>query len=430
VARLVTILLFLVFVQDWGYGYASHLGEPLGWIYDILLAASPIKIRIFDLTMLAILGMTALGAGKKEPLTPPMRNALLLALGTTATWFFYGVLWRGGDARTASWQTYLILSCILVAFTIAVTFRTPADFYALGKWLIGAALYHAVMCWISYFTWARGVVGESGAYITTHDDTILWVGAILILVVHSIDRRSVAVTFANGLLILVFLGAIQWNSRRLAWVSLVIGLVVLYFLFPPGAAKRRIARIGKYALPIIGLYIAIGWGRQNPIFLPLRSLSSVTTQEDASTLARNAENLGLITTANAQNIVVGTGWGKPYAPVTMKYDISGFLLWQYVPHNSILGLLAFTGILGFAGFWMAVPTAVFLFARVARHANDPRARSTAIVAAAVLFVCLNQLYGDMGLIFLRPMYAIAISYAVALRLPIASGVWPTLRASN
>ena len=38
-------------------------------------------------------------------------------------------------------------------------------------------------------------------------------------------------------------------------------------------------------------------------------------------------------------------------------------LWPYVPHNSILGLLAYTGILGFAGYWLAFPTAVFLNAR-------------------------------------------------------------------
>jgi hypothetical protein len=178
---------------------------------------------------------------------------------------------------------------------------------------------------------------------------------------------------------------------------------------------------------VLLVYVAVGWGRPNRIFLPLRSLSSVSTDEDESTLARNAENLGLIATTNASSLSLGTGWGKPYTPFSTKYDISGFELWQYVPHNSILGLLAFTGMFGFAGFWLAIPTAVFFNSRVARLSDDPKARNVAIVVVAQMIVSVNQLYGDMGIFFLRPMYAIAIGYAAALRLPAVAGVW---NASN
>ena len=59
-------------------------------------------------------------------------------------------------------------------------------------------------------------------------------------------------------------------------------------------------------VPIILVYVVVGWGRANPIFLPLRSLSTVTTKEDGSTLARNAENLGLIATASYTNIATVT----------------------------------------------------------------------------------------------------------------------------
>jgi hypothetical protein len=261
-------------------------------------------------------------------------------------------------------------------------------------------------------------------YLTSHDDTILWVVSILVLVVNTFDRRSTKVTVRNAALVLLFLGAVQFNSRRLAWVSLVMGLVVTYVLLLRGAAKRRINRIALFVAPLVLLYVAVGWGSQSTLFLPLRSLSTVSTQEDTSTLARNAENLGLIATANTSGYVFGTGWGWPYMALTLKYDISGaFELWPYVPHNSILGLLAFTGILGFAGFWLALPTAVFLNARMALLSPDTKAKSVAIVAAAQLIVCVNQLYGDMGIFFLKPMYAIAVAYAIALRLPPTAGVW-------
>ena len=427
--RFVAFLLFLVFVDDFGLPYSARLPAPFEWVHGMLVEPTPLKVRPFDLLMLGCL-LVASFKGSGGAYVAPMKNALYLALATTILWFIYGV-GTGGDSRAASWQVYLIVSLVLVAFTVAAVFRTPNDFFGLAKWFVAAAGYRGIMCWIAYFTYGHDSVGESGMFLTSHDDTVAWVVSILILIVNMLDRRSTVVVLRNLALILFFIGAIQWNSRRLAWVSLAMGLIVLYALFPYGAAKRKINRVARVMLPLVVVYTVVGWGRQNPLFLPLRSLSSVSTNEDASTLARNAENLGLIATTNGSSFALGTGWGKPYAFLTLKYDISAsFELWKYVPHNSILGLLAFTGVLGFAGFWLALPTSVFLSARIARASADPKARSAAIIGAAQVIVCLNQLYGDMGIFSLKPMYTIAVSYAMALRLPVNAGVWNSTNSSR
>jgi hypothetical protein len=427
--RFFGFLLFLVFVEELGAPYTTQLASPFVWVHYLLFEPSPIVLRPFDLILLVILAVGLSKHDRKHAFVAPMRNGLLLMFATTILWFLYGLA-RGGDFRYASWQTYLILSTVLLAFAVAVTFRTAREFQGLANWLIAAATYRAFMCWLSYFTWARNHIGESGMFLTSHDDTISWVVSILILIVNTFDRRSAKITIRNVAFMLFFLGAIQFNSRRLAWVSLAMGLVVMYVLIPRGAVKRKINRIALIVAPLVVVYVAVGWGSPNTIFLPLKSLSTVSTQEDASTLARNAENLGLIATANSVKFALGTGWGWPYIALTRKYDISGaFDLWQYIPHNSILGLLAFTGTLGFAGFWLALPTAVFLNARVALLSTDSKARSVAIIGAAQLVVCVNQLYGDMGVFFLKPMYTIAVAYAIALHLPRNGGDWVVSRAN-
>jgi hypothetical protein len=424
VKRLVCFLLFLVLAEDSDCAYAGLLGSPLGWVRGILLDPLPIKIRLFDLILIAILIAAPKRDGRGSN-TPPMQSALFLNLGAAVFFFGYG-LFHGGDVRHASWQTYLIASSILLAFTLAATFRTAADYVGLAKWMMAVATYRGVMCWISYFTWGRTTLGGSGAYLTTHDDSIGWVVAIMVLIVNALDKRKTSVTIRNLAAMLFFVGAIQFNSRRLAWVSLAMGLAVMYFLFPQGVAKRRITRAVLFAAPVAVLYVIVGWGRQNPIFLPLRSFATVSTQEDGSTLARNAENLGLIATSNAYGFLFGSGWGKPYICLTTKYDIStAFELWQYVPHNSILGILAFTGVVGAAIFWRTVATGVFLNVRVARLSEDALYRSVAIIGAAQVVVCANQLYGDMGIFFFKPMYFLSISYAMALRLPRVAGLWNT-----
>jgi hypothetical protein len=420
--------MFMMFVNDWNTAYDKHQQlAPMAW-FNWFEEPTIIKVHVTDLMMLTVLMVASFRGPKRGAFVRPMRTALLIALVTTVLWFVYGLA-KGGEFRFASWQTYPIVSFVLFAFGIAAAFQTTADFHALGKWLIAAALYRATMCWIAYFTWGRSNVGETGAFLTSHDDTIPWVMSILVLIVNAIDCRSLLVNLRNSALILFFLGAIQFNSRRLAWVSLAMGLVALFVLFPPGSAKRRITRIFYAAAPVILLYVVVGWGRPNPIFLPLRSFSTVSTEEDASTLARDAENLGLIATANSEHAALGTGWGRPYIYLTLKYDISGFGLWRYIPHNSILGLLAFTGYIGFFGFWLPFPTAMFLNARIARLAQDPKARRVAIVGAAQMLVAANQLYGDMGLFFVRPMLALAVSYAIAMRLPRLTGVWEASTSS-
>ena len=423
VKGLVGALMFLVFADDWGCAYSSHIGAPLGWVHGIFVEPLPIKVRLLDLILLGVLVAASFKRDTRGAHVSPMKNALFLALGTTIFSFAWGLV-HGGDSRAASWQILLDPQLHPLRVHSGCYVSDRGRLRHSRKVADGRGNLSRTGLLDFIFTWGSSTVGEGGAFLTTHDDTIGWVVCILILIVNAIERRSTAVTLRNLALIAFFLGAIQFNSRRLAWVSLAMGLVITYFLFPEGRVKRRVKRLSLIMAPVLAVYVVVGWGQASPIFLPLRAFATVSTQEDASTLARNAENLGLIATANVFGPAWGSGWGRPYICLTYKYTIAdAFELWQYVPHNSILGLLAFTGALGFAGFWLAIPTAVFLNARVARLSTDPLARNVAIIGAAQMIVCANQFYGDMGTFFFKPMYVMGISYAIALRLPRSTGVW-------
>jgi hypothetical protein len=416
------VSVFLFFAEDSEAIYAQHWVAPMGWLHDFFFAQVPYKIRPLD-HILAI----CLVLAPKDPKgrVPAMRNALLLSAGTIVTWFVFGLA-RGGDARCASWQVYMMLSAVLFAFCIAAAFRTVEDFVLLGKMVLAAAAYRAMMCWGFYFLYIRPMrILPFPEYLTSHDDTVLWVTAILILITYLIDAPTLGAKIKAVVFISFLVGAIQFNTRRLAWVSLAMGLVALFVLLPPGRNRRRVIRVAFVAVPLLVLYMIVGWGRNESIFKPLRAVATMSTQEDASTKARNVENLGLIATANANNWLVGTGYGHGYTAVSDKYSIaSAFELWPYVPHNSILGLLAYTGVLGFCGYWIAFPTAVFLNARAAQLAKGPLGRKIGMVAVAQMIVCANQYFGDMGIFFIKSTYILAGSYAVALRLPLLTEVWP------
>ena len=429
--RVLLITVFLYFANDVGTVYADWFA-PFAWAHYVLYESLPDKIRPFDHVVALCLFFGSRHPDGKGPRVTRMRKTLLASVGAVALLFLYGLL-QGGSAWAGSWQVYLLVSGTLFAFAVATLFKTPEHYAQLAKVVLAAGAYRALMCWLYYLIYVHGSDSKTlPQYLTSHDDTVIWVVSILALFVHLVQSRGVWPRLGSLLLVLFLLGAVFFNQRRLAWVSLAMGLAVVIPLMAPGKAKKRIVRGLLLAAPVLAVYVAVGWGQPGRIFKPLQSFSSVSTAEDASTKARNAENLGLITTSNdggTRGMLMGTGWGHPYIAVTDKFsDAAGFPLWQYIPHNNILGLLTFSGVVGFCGYWMMFPTAMFLNARMARLADAQRSRNVGLIGAAQLVVCANQYYGDMGLYFVKSVYMASISYAIALRLPILSGtLLPTRR---
>jgi O-Antigen ligase len=421
------VTIFLAFVADAGTPYEKMIA-PFAWAHDLLFEALPWKIRGIDHITIACLIIAGKSADGKGPRVPPVRAALILSGVTTVVMFLYGVV-RGGGAWQASWQTYLIMSSIALSFAIATAFRTPEHFMMLWKVFLWASAYRAVMCILFYFFYVRNQATDPPEYMTSHDDSVLWVVSMLIIILRMIEGPG---SRFKLLLLLLLLGtAVLFNQRRIAWVSLTMGSIILFALLRPSKAKKRAMRVVYALAPIVTIYVVVGWGRPERMFKPLQSFATVSTQEDTSTKARNVENLGLIATSNANNPLLGPGWGHPYIEVSNKYSIAAYFpLWQYVPHNSILGLLAYTGVLGFFGYWLVYPTSMFANARMARLSKSPAARQVGLISVTQMVVCANQYYGDMGITYAKSVYILVIAYAAALRLPILAEVWPAPKGAR
>ncbi len=423
--NLFALAVFLVFADDAATTYGSVWTPPFGWVQPLLLEALPYKVRFFEHVLTLCLFATAAKGGGRKAQVAPVRKALFVCIFTLVLGFLYGLA-RGGSAWAGSWQLYLLASGVLFAFSASAVFRTPADFGILIKAMLAAAAYRALMCWLFYIFYIHPMLyKEQPEYLTSHDDTVLWVTAVLFLILRFLEKGSIKQRIGDFLFLLLLVGAIFFNQRRLAWVSLAMGLMVLIALLPKkGKARRKAFRVAAVVAPIIVVYATVGWGRKETIFKPLQSFATVSTTEDASTKARNAENMGLILTSLQSNTVTGTGWGHPYVEYTNKYSIAQYFpLWQYIPHNSILGFLAFSGVLGFFGYWMIFPTSMFMNARMARYAPNPQLRHIGLMGCVQAVVCANQFYGDMGSYYVKSVYMLALSYAFALRLPLTAGVW-------
>jgi O-antigen ligase len=120
---------------------------------------------------------------------------------------------------------------------------------------------------------------------------------------------------------------------------------------------------------------------------------------------------------------VGTGFGQPFAEVLTLPNISFFKEYRYMPHNSILGLWAFTGVVGFTAICLAFVAGAYFAGRGYAFARTPEQRMAAFMVLAVILIHAVQCWGDIGFSERRSIYLVGPALAIAGQLAITTGAW-------
>lgn len=421
--RALAVILFLMLTSEDPETYAGLMVTPLRWL-ELLFGASFLKLPLWTYAQIVLLLVLGWKGARPRLRAWPMDRAIVVSMASIALWGLLGVA-RGGSSQQAGFQTFCCLNGLLFALVLLAVMRTPEHHELLLKAIVAAAVYRSVMATGFYLFVVRDLAWNNApSYMTAHHDSVLFVTGLVILIASAVERgtkhaRALLVTL--GPLIVL---AIQLNNRRLAWMSLVAAIVVGYAMIPATPRKRRINRWMAMTLPVVALYVAVGWGRPEGIFKPLASFATVSSEKDASTKSRDNENEGLIFTF-AQGPALGHGWGWEYIETDSTLSAREFTQYRYIPHNSLLAILAFTGFLGFIGILMPVPVAVYLNTRTYRAATTPLVRVVAMVSVAEAAICFNQIYGDMGFFSRTTLAILATSLAAAGRVSAWSGAWPT-----
>jgi hypothetical protein len=415
--RALNVFIFLMLVAEGPEMWFGLWSLPLQKLWPLLYSSVLPGIRMCEIFALALL-FTA-RKPRAGAVIKPMVRALQLGIVACVLLVAYGVA-RGGDFRIGVFQVRTLSSGFIFGLALIYTLETPEHFIALGRAIVFAAVYRAFMCIGVYaYLKATNLITPFPECITTHDDTVLWVSAFFMLVLFVAETKDRRVRRFALWAIPVILVALVFNNRRLAWVNMVGAFITLYFLYPSSPAKALlIRRLKKYA-PYLIAYVLVGKiavdrGIDSPVFKPLAGLLSSGDSKNASTASRDAENLGLLVT-HLPHPLLGTGFGHEYIEVDDSLSARGFLLYRYVPHNSALGIFAFTGVLGFSALWAAFPMCIALTTRAFRLTRDPRVRAIAAVGLAECVITMNQGYGDMGLFSTTALYLVGTAFACAAR---------------
>jgi hypothetical protein len=397
------LLLFAAWVGEWpreydAVMYSGYWRSPFEVLGPLFVPLPGIRMFAWQVLLIALAPVCLLTPGAWRRRAPAMDAAIVASFGSVVLTFLWGWM-RGGSAYDAYYQLWRFLTALLVGLLLASVIRSPRDLRALGATVLVAALIRGTLVVWFYWVHVRGRIDPVPEYMTNHDDSMLFVAAVLIVVSWAFARGGLWPWAVAALVALHQFYAMVLNDRRIAWVELAMALGVCYVLIGPGRWRRRVNRWALAAAPLVLVYVAVGWGREGALFEPLQAFATTGSNADPSSLARQEEVRNLLYTMSISgNPLLGTGWGVPYQKLTSVYAnySAEWVLALYTPHNSLLGLAVFGGLVGIGGIWLVVPVAAFLAARGYRRSEHHLDRAAAMVAVGMLPAYGVHCFGDIG----------------------------------
>jgi O-Antigen ligase len=328
-------------------------------------------------------------------------------------------------ASPAVWKIRLLLHVPVLFMVFNLGLRGTRDHGLVAGVVLLAASWRAALAIYVQRVVAPSLTGGELAFATSHGDSITFSVAMFILIMHLVERPDLIRLRRLVLLSPLLLWGMVANGRRLAWVMLGLSLLAALLLRPARPWMRRLLGVTMVVVPLVALYLAIGWNRGSPAFAPVRILRSLSDSSvDRSTLWRETENWNIAMSIK-EHPVLGIGLGGEYTEHMPNDDLSAlYPEYRAWPHNSVLGLLLFSGVIAFTALWALYAVTVFLAVRSHGLAQVPEHRVAALTCVAAVISCTVAAYGDTGpnLIPYRVFWGLAA--ALAGQLAVETGAWP------
>jgi len=189
------------------------------------------------------------------------------------------------------------------------------------------------------------------------------------------------------------------NQRRASFLTLALGLMIVAL----GLLKQR-PRMFRWLMPtmvVLGiLYLAAFWNSQGTLGMPARAVKSVLSDEASagdqlSNLYREIENVNNIFTIRNATLL-GVGFGRKFLILVPMPDISFFVWWEYIVHNSVVWIWMKTGIGGFLTLLYLIGTSLMVGAETTWRIRDPDLAAIVLTATAYVAMHFMYAYVDMS----------------------------------
>ncbi|MFT5193115.1 MAG: hypothetical protein ACI9EW_001185 [Cellvibrionaceae bacterium] len=308
----------------------------------------------------------------------------------------WGIL-RNGDLSIAQLEVRPILYIAIMMVLTRNLITNPKQINILF-WCIAFALFiEGILAYqfvIANAIELNGELTEHSASI--HYNTIFVLGiASWIVVKGSWVKRS--------FLFLLFppiLYSFLASDRRSAMLGLILALALTFLFLYQERKFLFLVLLPTLSIGIV-IYLGLFWNNTSALGKPAQTIKSVVAEDEtnekdqSSNFYRYLENLNSYYTVQ-QHPIMGVGFGNKFLQIAQMPDISFFIFWEYITHNSIFWIWIQSGVFGFMTMLYMVSVGVMNGARVAWTLPSSEIKVFAIVSVTYLFMHFLYAYVDIS----------------------------------
>jgi O-antigen ligase len=190
------------------------------------------------------------------------------------------------------------------------------------------------------------------------------------------------------------------SQRRAAVIALMIGVLMVAVLIYP--RRRFVAVSFTLVLIVFGTaYTAAFWNTTDGIGFGAQAIKGVIAPEQQSLEDQSSDLYRLVEAYDVwytirSNELFGVGFGQQFLRPAALPDISFFVFWQYIPHQSLLWIWMKMGIGGFIAMLYLMARTIHHGVRNAIRIQSPNLTSVVIASVAYVPMYVVYCYVDIG----------------------------------
>jgi hypothetical protein len=307
---------------------------------------------------------------------------------------------RGGNVNVGLWEARAIFYLPLMLILTSNLITKSIQFSTLMGLVVSALFIEGLIGVFHYISLSRGNVTVLAAAFSEHTAAVhmnsYFVFSIA-LWLYKCSSRARLLTLLMGIPILFTFFVIQ---RRAAFFALLIALIFMTFIL---YKENRLAFwvIVPASILVFSVYMVAFWNHTGMVGFPAQAVKSQLAPDQSSLrnyysdIYRVMENYDIAYTIR-QAPLTGIGFGQMFAMVIPLPDISFFVWYRYITHNSIGWIWMKTGMGGFIAMLFLVGLSIM--AGIRALFRMPGGMMSAVLLTGVLYILMHFIfaYGDMS----------------------------------
>lgn len=323
----------------------------------------------------------------------------LVFMGFVVFGLVYG-LGRGGNVNVGLWEARSIFYLPLMLILVSQLLTKQAHITNLMSMVMTALFIEGLLGVSFYFTTLKANPAIDAAVIMEHSAAIHMNTVFVFCLALWLFRGTLKARLLMLLIVMPVLFTYIIIQRRAAVLALLFALVCMAIILY--REKRLTFWIIVPAVTLLfSLYVIAFWNQSSTLGFAAQAVKSQLAPQQVSLRNQSSDNYRLMENYDIyytirQAPLTGVGFGQMFIMKIPLPDISFFVWYRYITHNSIGWIWMKTGIGGFVAMLFLVGLAIMNGLRALFRVSDGTLHAVALTAVLYILMHFTFAYVDMS----------------------------------